>query len=194
MKRNIITTLFLIFLVFTIFPASDVDKITVHQGQKNLSKLKTAKPVFIYFTFNGTKMWDEPLDQFLKNRKARGKFADKDKIRIIKEFKQVFDDWVKAPGSKWEMKRIENLSEAKKGYIVRINYDKCVSAPLAGATGHATVTMYPVGNAKNIIFVGIMKALTVNWWGGNALPEQQFSKMGRGFATVLTDFFRKNSR
>lgn len=194
MKKTLII-LFLIFILFCIFPKeSDIDKITIHQGQSNLSILKTAKPVYIYFTFNETKMWNQPLDEYLKERKVRGKFAKEDKIKIINEFKDVFDQWVKTPGKQWEMKRVENLSEADNGYIVTINYDKCVSAPLTGATGHATVTMYPAGKKNEIIFIGTMKALTVNWWGGNALPEQQYSKMGRGFATVLTDFFKKNSK
>lgn len=186
---------FLVFFTLSLFPENDIDKIIVQQSSENLSSiLGSANPVYIYFTFNNTTIWDKPVEQYLKERKNRGKNAEEDKEKMMKDFKNTFDSWIKNPGSKWGMIRIDDLSEAKKGYILKINYDKLVSAPMAGATGHATLEMYPVVNPKDTVFIGKMKALVVAWTWANITPVDQFGKMGRAYAPVIVDFFRKNGK
>lgn len=196
MKRILFTFLFVIFIKYLILPANDTDKIIITQGEKNLSILKKTNPVYVYFTFNNTKMRDETLDEYIKKKKVV-KDPKKLKSELITNFKENFSHWIRKSGSKWAMKRIDSLSEAKGGYILQINYDKLFyNRASSMATGYATLKMYPTGNPKNIIFSGTMKAVH-NAWGSISKgdsPEAQFGNVGIVFAVVVTDFFKKHGK
>ncbi len=193
MNKILFSFLFIILIQQLILPASDTDKIIVSYGQKNLGILKKAKPVYVYFTFYKTMMKDESLDQYIKGKKFV-KDPKKYKADLIAHFKKNFSHWIRKSGSKWEMKRIDSLSEAKGGYVLQINYDKLFyNRASSMATGYATLKMYPAGKPKNIIFKGTMKVVH-NAWGSISKgdsPDAQFANIGIVFATVVTSFFKK---
>jgi hypothetical protein len=187
MKKFLV--LFLLFVSFYVF--AETNTINLTEGKENLGVLKDVEAVSILYTFDGTKMWDTDFDNFLLNRKKRGKFAAEDKVKIINELKKVTQNNL-GMGKKFGLKVIDKKEDAKDGLIFVINYDKCVSAPPMGAKSYATLTAYSVSEPDNVLFKGEMMATLVSTWIGDALPEGQFSNMGRVFARVVIAFLNDN--
>lgn len=157
MKKFFLITIFFVFVCIFIY-----SNLYVTSGRNNLSKLKGAKPIYIILTFNGTLIYNEPMEQLLKNKKVN--FWRMTKEELIKGYKKVITRFIGGRRkNKWGMQVINDFSQAKSGFIMVLNYDKDNPTPPTGAYGEATLTIYQVGHKQAIITCKIKDWMPRDW-------------------------------
>ena len=85
----------LILLFFTAFIITSIQaKIIMKSGENNKKLLKSAKPVYVYLTFNGTIIYDVSISQYIKDLKDE----KMDAFKLTKEF--LINDFKEKTGIK----------------------------------------------------------------------------------------------
>lgn len=156
MKKSQLITFILLFLCFNVFC-----EITVVSGRNNLSMLKNAKPIYILYTFNGTQIYKVPMDEFINNKKVNPWRLTRD--GLIKECLKYATEYSSIYCGRWGMKVISNMSQAKSGFVMVINYDSCSPVPPVGTNGYATATVYKIGIKGPIITFKIHYFKLTDW-------------------------------
>ena len=106
------------------------------------------------------------------------------KENMYKNFAQP----VKFKGKKWGMKMINNISEAKDGYVIHINVDRVIPAPMAGLTGRYTIKGYKAGS-KNALFSADMKITQIS--GVCTIPRCALASVGKMLGEEFFGFMRR---
>jgi len=181
MKKIILSFLLLLLTLFTIY-----SEIKIIKGSNNKKKLKDAKPIYIFLTFNKTKIYDSSIDKYIAEIKKEG--FNLSKKKIINDYKDKIDKACQRRGKKWNMKLIHSKSKAKKGYLIIMNYDKLVPVPAVGYNGQATVYIYKTNNLDKPLIIFKINTFTI--WGF-WFPRYSFSENGVNFMDELLAFLRK---
>ena len=145
MKKFLIIAFFILTVSYGAFC-----KLTVLSGRNNLLMLKGAKPVYLFLTFNNLLIYNTPIDQFIaKINKDKVNVWKVTKSSLIEDYKDNVYDTLKLHKG-WDIKYVERLSDAKKGFVIILNYDYDNPVPPVGANGQATGTIYRIGQKNPI--------------------------------------------
>lgn len=174
MKRFLLITMIIFSVNFYFYSWQEI---TVLSVRNNLPMLKGVKPIYILPTFNGTLIYKVPIDKFIKG------INDK-KINVLKLTKEgLIKKYINALKDitnfrkYWRMRVIDDWSQAKKGFVMVLNYDYDNPEPPFGAKGQATGAIYKIGQKKPIITFRI-KCYRDEW------------EYGRNFANMADSFLQ----
>lgn len=190
MKRMILFIFFLSFLT-GLYALDKPNSITVIEGLREYQILRDAQAVTIVFTFNGTKVYGQPLDDYVKERIRQGFRVNKKKM--MDDFFESAKTHARDAGGEWNMHVVgqnEKPGRQNNMIIIEINYDDIVSIPPFMANGSGVVKIYGANSPKNVLYKGNINA-TIGI-KGNPIPRVFFSKMGFGFVRSVINFLKKD--
>ncbi|MBN2479589.1 MAG: hypothetical protein JXA94_05115 [Parachlamydiales bacterium] len=183
MSKKILVLTILIFISFLLH-----SKVKYLSGEKNLSKLKDANPVSVLLTFKGTLIYDVSIDQYIKELNEEDMNAfDITRKELISDYYDEVESTIGSAGRKWNMKLVYKMSDAKKGFLIILNYDKCVPIPAVGVNGEATARIYRASNLKAPLMTIEIDVFNMISW----LVVNNFHKNGRFFIKELISVLRK---
>jgi hypothetical protein len=184
MKKIVFASFFIILTSYLIFCQG---KITIISGNNNLSMIKDEKNFYLLPTFNNTQIFKVSIDEFVSIKKINVWRLTKD--GLISEYMKEIKN--KTKNKFWKITLIENMSQAKNGYVILLNYDYDNPVPSVGSNGQATGSVYKYGQ-NNPIFVFKINHFLLTYWD----VKINFSAMGPLFVedikNKLLDPINKN--
>lgn len=190
MKRLVFLTVFL-SIIAGLYGLDKANSITIVEGRREYKILRETKSVIIVFTFNDTKIYGKPLDEYVKEKISQGFRVNRKKM--VEEFYDSAKEHARDGGSDWNMVVVDQNGKPgkKKGAIViEINYDDIVSIPPVMASGSGSVKIYEASAPDTILYRGNIHAnIGIK---GKPIPRVFFSKMGFGFVRSVINFLKRD--
>ncbi|MCG8569207.1 MAG: hypothetical protein MJB14_03630, partial [Spirochaetes bacterium] len=172
--------LFLILLVvFSMNSATDYIKdIELYDGFE-LKELMDAKVVNVLFTFKGTKIWNEPMEEFISSRGL-------DRDDMLKRLDKDFYSETKNRGKKWGIKQIKDVSEATEGYLFIVNIHSIIIIPMVGTQVNLHVSCYRANEPDKLLLKGQMRGME-----DGMMKKKALQYAGEQCGEKIVSFFKK---
>ncbi|HPO49457.1 MAG TPA: hypothetical protein PLO89_03945 [Spirochaetota bacterium] len=185
MKKIFLFSIFVFLLVFAANAKKGPDEIIKNVKESvDYSIFANMNKINVYVTFNETKFWGKSFDEWVEEQREKGKKSIRQEL--ISGFFNKFDKDIKK-GKKWGIERIENLDEAKEGYLFVINVDSILPVTGVGTKSDVTITVTQVGD-PTVILSGNMECFQPSI--GIPVPILSFKEAGNRILDKLLAFLK----